>query len=291
MKKSIVITGATSGIGHQTALALARLGARVVITGRDEARGQESIRFIQRESGNDDVHLVLGDLSHRAGLLALAEELKTRFPRIDVLINNAGAYASTRTTNADGVELGFAMNVVAPWALTHALLPCLEAARPARVVNVTGGDIGNALDPDDLQAEKGFRGLYSYSHAKRALDALSLSMARELAPRGVFLNVVYPGQALTTMTRSVAPSSLPWWMRWVWSRLIVRRADDAGKSARKASRSSVHAATAAELEGVSGAYLDTNSRPARVHATVKDLGNQARVIAAVERAWAARADG
>ena len=286
-KKTVVVTGATAGIGRETAIALARGGAHVIVTGRDAARGEAGLAAIRHESSGGEVDLVLGDLASLAGVLALAEALAARCPRIDVLINNAGAYCSARELNADGLELGFATNVVAPYGLTRALLPCLEAAGAARVVNVTGGDTSTPLDPSDLQAERAFRGIHTYSHSKRALDAMSFAMARELAPRGVFLNVVYPGQALTSMTRSVTPASLPFWLRPFWGLLITRRADDQGASARKASRSSVFAATAPELEGTCGAYLDTKCRPAKPHRSVADLDNQRSVYEAVQRAWGA----
>lgn len=283
MNKVIVITGGTAGIGRQSALGLLRLGHTVVVTGRDQARGEAACAELRQEAGAGTVELAVGDLATRAGLRALAEDLLRRFPRIDVLVNNAGAFAETLTRTADGVEQCFAVNVAAPWLLAHALLPALEAARPSRVVNLTGGTVSSKLDVENLEAEKGFTGLSTYDHSKRAADAMSLALAKELAPRGVFVNVVYPGQASTGMTRSVRAEHLPVLMRPFFPlfRFFVR--DDGGKGARKASRSTVWAATAPELEGVSGRYFDTNCKPGTLHASVLDEAAQRAVVARIGR--------
>ncbi len=289
--KTIIVTGGTAGIGYQTSLELARRGDRVVITGRDRTRGEAALETLRRDSGRSDLELALGDLSTVAGTRALVAELSARFPRIDVLINNAGAFPTALTRTSDGLELGFATNVVMPCLLTRGLLPCLEAARPARVVNLTGGSAGSALDVQNLQCERGFDGLNSYSHSKRGLEAMSLELASELAPHGVFVTIVYPGQASTAMTRSVTPASMPWLMRPFFPLFALLTREDGGKSARKASRSSVHAALAEELEGVGGRALDTHCRPLKLHRTVEDPANRRRVMDVIAAASDARAGG
>ena len=285
MTRTIIVTGGTAGIGQQTAIALARQGARLVVTGRDEGRGRAGVQTIKRESESDDIHLALGDLARRAGILRLAADLLQRFPRIDVLINNAGAFATEPRKTDDGFELCFAVNVAAPYLLTKSLLPALEAAKPARVVNLTGGVPKHPLDVENLQAEKGFQGLANYDHSKRAADAMSLALAHELAPRGVFLNIVYPGQAATGMTRSVKAEHLPWYMRWFAPIFSLMTRDDGGRGAAKASRSSVWAATTPELAEVSARYFDKNCRPRSLHRTVQDRSNQERVLETIEGVW------
>ena len=282
MNPTIVITGGTGGIGLQTATTLAREGWRVVVTGRDGARGAAAVAEIRRQSGRQDVHLALGDLASAPSTSALAADLRRRFSRIDVLINNAGVLADDRRYTDDGLELHFAVNVVAPYRLTLALLPALRVTGSARVVNVTGGMPVGGVDPDDLQAEQGYRGLKTYSHSKRAMEAMSLALAPRLARRGVFLNVVYPGGASTAMTRAMTSSMVPWWMRPLWPLFSRRMADDGGHSAAKASRSSVWAATNAELEGVAGRSFGIDCRPSRLHRTVRDPTIQQQVLAAVE---------
>jgi len=134
--QTIIITGGTGGIGYQAALALARQGHRVVVTGRNAERGGEAVERLKKDSGNAAIELALGDLSTPAGTDALFEDLSGRFDRIDLLINNAGSMTQERTDTEDGYSLNFAVNVVAVRRLTLGLLPLLEAARPARVVNV-----------------------------------------------------------------------------------------------------------------------------------------------------------
>ncbi len=285
MTKTIVVTGGTAGIGQQTAIALARQGFRVVVTGRDEARGVAGVETIRRESGSDDVHLVVGSLTCGTDILGLGACLQRQFPQIDVLINNAGAFASALETTAEGFELCFAVNVAAPWLLTRTVLPALRAAGSARVVNVTGGRSSNPLDVDNLQAEKGFEGLATYDHSKRAADAMSLALARELAPLGVHLNVVYPGQASTGMTKSVRAEHMPWWMRPFAPVFSFMVRDDGGRGAARASRSSVWAATSSDLDGVSGGYFDTNCRRSKPGRNVEDPASQRRVLHAIESVW------
>ena len=282
MKRTIVITGGTSGIGMYTAIGVAREGAKIVVTGRDPQRGAKGVETIQRESGNNDISLALGDLSSLAQIRRLATDLRLAHPKIDVLVNNAGMLAASRELTADGIELDFAVNVIAPYLLTHELLPSLEAARPSRGINVTGG-LSTPLDPENLEGERDFRGIVTYSRAKRALEAMSIRLAEELKPHGVFVNVVYPGGASTNMTRVVTPEYLPWPMKLAWPMIRRVLADDGGKGAAKASRSSVFAATSPDLANVSGQYYDTSSKRAQFHKSVLVPDNQRRVMQTIER--------
>ncbi len=167
------------------------------------------MRGIVDETGNDGVELVVGDVSSIEGIDALAHALAERVERIDVLVNNAGYLGSAPASSDDGLEMHFAVNVLAPWRLTHALLPELKAAGDARVLNITGGDKPAAIDPDNLQAEKGFRGLATYTHSKSVLEAMSMMLAEKLESEGVTVNVLFPGRASTAMTGSMSPSALP----------------------------------------------------------------------------------
>jgi NAD(P)-dependent dehydrogenase (short-subunit alcohol dehydrogenase family) len=282
--KTMVVTGGTGGIGRQTAIALARAGASVVITGRDRARGEAGLRAVREASGSADVHLATGDLASLRETRDLARDLAERFPRIDVLVNNAGALTTSRRVTVDGLETDFAVNVVAPYVLTHALGAAL--APGARVINVTGGLGFYGLDPTDLQAERTFLGLATYSRAKRALEAMSLELAEELRPRGVGVLVVFPGEAATSMSGGLTAASVPWWMRPLWPLFGHLRRDDGGASAAKAARSSAWAATSNDLDGVSGRAFDTNCRPMKLHATVRDRAARLRVVAEVRSAAA-----
>jgi len=282
--KTAVVTGGTGGIGLHTAIGLARAGAKVLVTGRSEERGRAAVASIARASGRTDVELVLSDLSRVAEVRELARKIARVAPSLDVLVNNAGSLAGTLSHNADGVELDFAVNVVAPYLLTRELRGPLAAAAPARVINVTGGMPFGGLDLTNLQAGKGFTGLPTYSHTKRAMEAMSLALARELAPERIHVLVVYPGSAHTAMTGAMTPAMLPFPMRLLWPvfKLVMR--PDGGKGAERASRSSVWAATSPELEGVTGRSFDTAGRPSTLHRTVLEEAAQRGVVAAVEAA-------
>lgn len=281
--RTVVITGATGGIGIHTAIGVARTGARVIVTGRNADRGDAAVERIRAESGNEQVELVLGDLSEQARLHALADEILAKAPRIDVLINNAGLLSEDRSETVDGVEGHFAVNVIAPYLLTQRLMPALEAAVPARVVYVTGGSKSGPIDPADLQSQQGFSTWSAYNTTKRAMETMVLAQAGEMESRGVFLNVVYPGPASTPMTARMTSRSMPWYLRPLWpvfSAFMQR--DDDGKSAEKASRSSVWAASAPESVAASGQYFDTHCQPARFHASLHEPAHQAAVIRAIE---------
>lgn len=279
--KIVLITGATSGIGFQTALALAKMGAQVIVTGRSQTSAQEAVTKLKAESKNERVDFLLADLSAQKNVRALAEQFKARYERLDILINNAGLAASKKELTEDGVESDFAMNVVTPFLLTHLLMDSLKKSASPRVITVMGGDVPAALDMDNLQSEKSFDGLNTYSQTKLAMMVLMYEFAQR--EKSVTINVCYPGQASTSMTRSVTPEMLPLAMRWMFPifKLMVR--DDGGKSAAKASRSSVYLASSKEVQGVTGKYFDTNCKEAAWSPAVMDAGNRKQLWEIVER--------
>jgi NAD(P)-dependent dehydrogenase (short-subunit alcohol dehydrogenase family) len=266
---TILITGATGGIGNATALALARLGARVVVTGRDRDRGEAAVMALRERSGNRNVDLLLADLSAQAGVRALAAQFLRQHPRLDVLINNAGLADAKRRLTADGIEADLAVNALAPFLLTQLLLEPLHASPSARVVNVTGGVPGR-IDLDNLQAERSFRGLDTYSHTKTIQMALSYEFAQRLQGGSVTVNVCYPGQASTAMTQNVTPDMLPARMRAQWPQFQRIARADQGQSAANAARSSIYLASSPQVQGVTGQYLDRHCQPAVWPAAVLD---------------------
>ncbi len=271
--KIILVTGGTGGIGKQTALALAKTGAQVIVTGRSKTSGESAVAEIKQASGNAKVDLLIGDLSAQADVRSLAEQFKVKFDRLDVLINNAGLAASQRKLTVDGIESNFAVNMVAPFLLTHLLMDSLKASASPRVVNLMGGDVPAKLDLDNLQSEHSFDGLNSYSQSKLAMMVVMYEFSQRV--QDVKINVCYPGRASTNMTRSVTVGMLPGFMRFLFPLFKKAVREDGGKSAAKASRSSVYLATSAEAEGVSGKYFDTNSKivnwsPAVLDATVRE---------------------
>jgi retinol dehydrogenase 14 len=168
-EKVCLITGATSGIGKATAMGLANMGASVVMVGRDRGRGEAALAEIKEKSGNASVDLMLADVSSQEEIRRLADEFKEAYPRLDVLINNAGVFRSKRITTAEGMETTFAVNHLAYFLLTNLLLDVLKASAPSRIVNVSSGAQSNAtIDFDDLQGEKGYKGAKAYSQSKLA---------------------------------------------------------------------------------------------------------------------------
>jgi NAD(P)-dependent dehydrogenase (short-subunit alcohol dehydrogenase family) len=280
--RTVVITGGTGGIGLHSALGIAKSGARVLITGRNRERGEAAVKRIMDETGSDAVGLVVGDVSSIAGVDALAHALLERVETIDVLVNNAGYMGSEPASNDDGLEMHFAVNVFAPWRLTRALLPALRSAEHARVLNITGGDKPAAIDPDNLQAEKGFRGLMTYAHSKSATEAMSMVLAKQLEPEGVTVNVLFPGRASTAMTGSMSLGALPGAMKLMYPLLRLMFKKDGGESAAKAARSTIWGATSSDLEGVTGRYFDTDSKEQEMHPTAYDPEVHARILAVFE---------
>ena len=206
--RTVLVTGATSGLGLATATGVARLGARALLLARDAERGEHARAEVVEHTGNDDVEVVRCDLSDLGDVRRLAARVLEDEPHLDVLVNNAGVLPAERRTTGDGLELTFATNVAAPFLLTKLLLPLLEASAPARVVNVTsGGMYTQRLHADDLQMEHGaFSGSTAYARSKRAEVILTELWAQRLAGTGVVVHAMHPGWADTPGVRTSLPA-------------------------------------------------------------------------------------
>jgi NAD(P)-dependent dehydrogenase (short-subunit alcohol dehydrogenase family) len=248
--KTVVVTGATSGIGVETAVALAGAGARVVITGRDRARGEAAVEDIKRRSGSQMVELVVFDLGDLSSVRAGAAEILARCPRIDVLVNNAGIVLSDRRVTPDGLEATFAVNHLGPFLLTDLLLDRIEASAPARIVNVASTAHKGArrgLDFDDLQSERTYRALQVYSKSKLANIQFTTELARRLAGTGVTANSLHPGTVATGYGRDGDTKGVFAFGLKVIKPFIL--------SAERGARTSVFLASSPEVAGVTGAYF------------------------------------
>jgi NAD(P)-dependent dehydrogenase (short-subunit alcohol dehydrogenase family) len=195
----VVVTGATGGLGLAAAEGFARLGATVCLVARDAERGEQARAQVARHSAAGDTELALCDLALLASVRELAAGLAALHPRIDVLVNNAGVLSQHRTVTGEGIELAFAVNVLAPFLLTQALLEPLRAAAPSRVINVSsGGMYARKLNVDDLQSEHGdYDGTVVYARTKRAEVILTEMWAQRLAGSGVVVHAMHPGWADT----------------------------------------------------------------------------------------------
>jgi NAD(P)-dependent dehydrogenase (short-subunit alcohol dehydrogenase family) len=208
--KVVVITGATSGIGQVAAESLAGMGARIVQVGRDPGRGQEAIKRLNQRAPGIAHSIYYADLSRLSEMKRVAREIAQAEPRIDVLINNAGAMFGSRHLTEDGLEQTFALNHMAYFVLTHGLRERLMASAPARVVNTASDAHATAtLDLDDLQSEKAYRGNFLetlryggpgfkvYSRSKLCNILFTRELARQLAGTGVTANSLHPGFVAT----------------------------------------------------------------------------------------------
>ena len=207
--RTVVVTGATAGIGRALAERLAADGLRVAIVARDPGRGEAARAAIAAASGSEQVELFPGDLSSMASVRGLARALTESHPAIDALVHCAAIYTARRSVTVDGFETMLATNVLAPFLLTNLLLGQLRAARSARVI-VLAAPSTTKLDFDDLQAERRFRSLSAFGATKAADLLFTFELARRLKDTSVTANAVHPGLARTNlMHQAVAP------LRWV----------------------------------------------------------------------------
>jgi retinol dehydrogenase-14 len=264
--RSVLVTGATRGIGLETAVQLAGLGADVLVHGREPGRGAAALAAVRAASTPAaSPALYLADLASLGGVRRLAMELRHDRPRLDVVVANAGVYCPARQESRDGLELTFAVNVVAPVLLAAELLPLLRAAAPARVVIVSSASHWTgAIHWDDLQlaAPGAYDPLRAYDQSKLAVLMLTLALARRLEGRGVSAVCLDPGDVATTMLASGWPD-LP------------------GMAVEDGAVTSVYLASAPDAAGVSGAYFEDGAAVTPLAAAL-DHAAQDRLWAAVE---------
>jgi NAD(P)-dependent dehydrogenase (short-subunit alcohol dehydrogenase family) len=250
--KTCVVTGTTSGIGKETAVALARAGARVAIVCRTPDRGERALAEIRQRSGGD-VLLFVADLASQRAIRTLAAQLTAALPRVDVLVNNAGLIIAERTLTEDGLETTFAVNHIAYFLLTRLLVPKLQASAPARVVNVASrAHHAATIHFDDLMGARGYDGWRAYGQSKLANIAFTYELARRLAGTGVTANCLHPGVVASNFG-SAGP---------VMIRLGVKLGRPFMKSSVRGAATSIYLASSPEVDGVSGKYF-VNRRPAR----------------------------
>lgn len=237
----ILITGSTDGIGKQTAIGLARMGATVLLHGRNREKCIRVKKEIERKTGSDKLRYYVADFGSLDQVRRMAEEVNAQEPRIDVLINNAGIGAGRltdkrRALSEDGHELRMAVNYLAPFLLTRLLLPALRASAPARIVNVAS--VGQKrIDPENIMLERNYDPYDAYRQSKLALVAFTFDLAQQLRNDRVTVNCLHPGSLLNTkMVRESIPIGLG--------------------SVKSGAGAVIHLAASLELELVTGGYFD-----------------------------------
>jgi retinol dehydrogenase 14 len=241
-----VVTGATSGIGKETAVALARAGATVAVVCRTRDRGEAALAEIRRRAGHDAVSLFVADLSSQRAIRTVAAELRAALPRIDVLVNNAGLALRDRLVTEDGFENTFAVNHLAYFLLTRLLQPTLLASAPARVINVSSeAHRWGSVRFDDLMGEATYDGWKAYAQSKLANVLFTYELARRLDGTGVTANCLHPGLVGTAFA-SRGPSLI---------RILSRLARPLLRSPASGAATSVYLASAPEVATVTGRYF------------------------------------
>jgi len=244
--RTCVVTGATSGIGHATAHALAARGATVGLLCRDPDKGQRTLDGIRARTGNDSLHLFRADLSSQAEIRTVAPQILAAFDRIHLLVNNAAVVNLGRTETVDGIETTFAVNHLAYFLLTHLLLDRLRQSAPSRIVNVASDahKFVRGIQFDDLQHRRKYGSMRVYGHSKLANILFTRELARRLAGSGVTVNAVHPGAVSTGLGTN----------NGVLSKALVRVAGLFFQRPENGAATSLFVATAPELEGVTGRY-------------------------------------
>ena len=250
--KSVLVTGGTSGIGKATAAGLAALGARVGITGRDPARTEAVAASIRATPGSPAVDGFAADMSAQAGVRRLAAQVLDTYPRLDVLVNNAGGFWAHRHVTADGLEHTFALNHLAPFLLTSLLLDRLAASAPARIITVSSGAHARGrIDFDDLQGERDYSGQRAYSQSKLANVMFTYELSRRLDGTGVTATVLHPGVVRTSFGAEDQAA---------YFAVMIRVARLFMKTPAQGAGTPIYLASSPEVEGITGRYF-VNRKP------------------------------
>lgn len=261
--RTVLITGATGGIGLATAAGLAALGARVGLVGRSSTRLSDAAESISRATPSAQVDTFEADLSAQAEVRAVAEKVRAAYPRLDVLVNNVGGYWAHRHLTVDGLEHTFALNHLAPFLLTHELRDLLVASAPARVVNVASAAQGlGRINFDDLQGERSYRGQRAYNQSKLANVLFTYELARRLEGTGVTTNALHPGVVASGYGQEDGG-------------FVMRNLQPLGarflKTPEQGAETPIYLSASRDVEGVSGLYF-VNRRPKRSSKASYDLG-------------------
>ena len=245
--KTCLITGGSDGIGYAAARELARLGARVVIVGRNAAKTDDAVRRITAETGNPAVDRLLADLSSQREVRRLAAEALERLPRLDVLLNNAGAIFLSNQRSVDGLEMTFALNHIGYFLLTTLLLDRLRESAPSRIINVSSSSHGSPgrFRLEDLPKPGSNRGYRAYGRSKLCNILFTYELARRLEGENITVNALHPGLVQTNIARN----------NGLLGRVVNFFIGARGMDADKGAETLVYLASSPQVEGVTGRFF------------------------------------
>jgi NAD(P)-dependent dehydrogenase (short-subunit alcohol dehydrogenase family) len=257
-QKIILITGSTDGIGKETAKALAKQGNTIIIHGRNQAKAEKVVAEIKSETGNSNIDFVIADLLLLSNVKQMADKIKEKYSRLDVLINNAGAFFNKfRETTKEGFEKTITLNLFAPFLLTKLLLDVLAKSPSARIINLSSAMHRRGGKPDftDFQLENGYNPAKAYALSKLYLIWITRHFANELQEKGITnitVNASHPGAAATNFGRESDKGFL--------NNLIFNVAAYIVDKPEKGAMTSIYLATSPEVEGITGKFFSNREK-------------------------------
>ncbi len=240
--KTILITGATSGIGKATAIALAKMGATIVFTARDAQKGERAKKEIIKASNNKNVEFLQCDLASIDSIRSFCGKFKAKYRRLDVLINNAGIWNTKRKDSADGIEETFAVNYLAPFLMTNLLLDLLQKSAPSRIINVTSEFHMGTINFNDIEFKKSYSGTKAYAQSKLAVILFTRLLAKKLQGTSVTANCLHPGFVASGLSRDSGSIARTFFNLF-------------GKRPQIGAETSVYLATSRAVENITGEYF------------------------------------
>ena len=240
--KNILITGATSGIGKETAIGLARLDANIILTTRDILKGEKVREELIKTTDNENIHILKCDLASFESIRNFCKDFKSKYNNLHFLINNAGVWDFKRRESKDGIENIFATNYLAPFLMTNLLLDLLKKSSPSRIINVTSGLHYGTINFNDIEFKNNFSGFKAYRQSKLGLILFTRLLAKKLEGTGVSVNAAHPGMNKTDLGRDAGG----------FSKLIFKMM---GKDPKNGAETSIYLASSSEVKNISGEYF------------------------------------
>lgn len=248
--KNVLITGATAGIGFETAKALAKKGANIYIVGRNKEKTQKAVDDIIAATGNKNVSFFIADLSSQKEIRRLADEVKAKLNRLDVLINNAGGVYQQHQLSVDGIEMTLANNHLSYFLLTNLLLDLLKKSAPSRIVIVAShSHYSGKFDFNDMEMKRGYNIMKAYERSKLGNVLFMMELDQRLKGTGVTVNALHPGVVKT----EIAAKNTGKIVQWGWKIFEIYQG---AISAEDGAKTSIYLASSPEVEGESGKYYD-----------------------------------